>query len=317
MKTVKSKPVVVGVPKKSMVHYLKRDWRLYLMLVIPLTCVILFRYAAYPGLRMAFMNYRPALGYSGSEWVGFRTFQRVFRDRDFIRALRNSLTFNFLELLVTFPAPIILAIMLNELKFPKFKRVTQTILYLPHFLSWVIIASVAYSLFKPQTGLVNILMINAGWIEKGIPFLTEKWHWAGSYLAISVWQTMGWGTILYLAAISSINGELYEAATVDGANRMRKIWHITLPGIRATMVVLLILALGRLMGSNFEKLTALGNVQVREFQYQLAIYEFEKGLGASNFSRATAVSLFQSLIGLVLILTTDRVAKKLGENGLL
>lgn len=314
---IKKEKSIYSLPKKGILYSLRRDWRLYLLLLLPLACVILFKYAAYPGLRMAFMNYKPALGFQGSEWVGFEIFAKIFKENNFLKALRNSMVFNILDLILGFPAPIILAILLNELKFPKFKKYSQTILYLPHFLSWVIIAGVALTLFKPQTGLVNIILRNNGWIEQGIPFLTEKWHWAVSYLFIAVWQSMGWGTIIYLAAITSINSELYEAATVDGASRWRKIWHITLPGIRPTMVTLLILNLGRLMGSNFERLDAFGNVQVRDFQYQLAIYIYERGLTFGNFSHATAVGLFQSLTGLILILLADKVAKALGENGLI
>ena len=297
--------------------YIKNNWQLYFLLLLPVAFVIIFKYAAYPGLRIAFMNYKPAKGYAGSEWVGWGTFEKIFKDKDFIRSLKNSLAFNFLDLIVGFPVPIILALMLNELRFKKFKRVSQTILYLPHFLSWVIIASVALNLFKPETGLVNILLKKAGWIEKGIPFLTEKWHWAASYLVIGVWQNMGWGTIIYLAAITGIDAELYEAATIDGAGRWRKIWNVTLPCIRGTMVTLLIMNLGRVMGSNFERLDSFGNVQVKDFQYQLAIYIYEKGLAGSNFSRATAVGLFQSLVGLLLVLGSDFVSKKLGEDGLL
>lgn len=303
--------------KHNLMYYIKRDWQLYALLIIPLACVILFKYAAYPGLRMAFMNYKPALGYAGSQWVGFGTFVKIFKDAEFHRALKNSIVFNILDLFIGFPVPIILAIMLNELKFPNFKKTTQTILYLPHFLSWVIVASVALSIFKPETGLINIIMVKNGWIQDGIPFLTEKWHWAVSYLLIGVWQTMGWGTIIYLAAITGISSELYEAATVDGANRWKKIMHITLPGIRGTTITLLILNLGRVMGSNFERLNAFDNVQVRDFQYQLAVYIFEKGLGSGNFSRATAVGLFQSLIGLILVVLADRFAKMIGEDGLM
>ena len=297
--------------------YIKNNWQLYFLLLLPVAFVIIFKYAAYPGLRIAFMNYKPAKGYAGSEWVGWGTFEKIFKDKDFLRALKNSLAFNFLDLIVGFPVPIILALMLNELRFKRFKRVSQTILYLPHFLSWVIIASVALSLFKPESGLVNILLKNAGVIEEGIPFLTEKWHWAVSYLVIGIWQNMGWGTIIYLAAITGIDAELYEAATIDGASRWRKIWSITVPCIRGTMVTLLIMNLGRVMGSNFERLDSFGNVQVKEFQYQLAIYIYEKGLAGSNFSRATAVGLFQSLTGLLLVLGSDFVSKKLGEDGLL
>ena len=302
---------------KRRLRFFKRDWQLYLLLLLPIAFVILFKYAAYPGLRIAFMNFKPAKGFAGSEWVGLAIFQKIFRDADFLRALKNSLAFNFLDLAVGFPIPILLALMLNELRFTRFKRISQTVLYLPHFLSWVIVASVAYTLFRPETGLVNILLMNAGWIEKGIPFLTEKWHWAATYLLVAVWQGMGWGTIIYLAAITGINGELYEAATIDGANRMRKIWHVTLPGIRATTVTLLIMNLGRVMGSNFERLSAFGNVQVKDFQYQLAIYIYEKGLASGNFSNATAVGLFQALLGFLLVLAADRVAKSLGENGLI
>lgn len=303
--------------KRSLLYYLKRDWQLYLLILIPIAFVVIFKYAAYPGLRMAFMNYKPAKGYSGSEWVQFDIFKKIFTDADFLRALKNSMVFNLMDLVIGFPVPIILALMLNELRFHRFKRITQTILYLPHFLSWVIIASVAYTLFKPETGLVNIFLKNQGVIETGIPFLTEKWHWAVSYLLVAVWQGMGWGTIIYLAAITGISGELYEAATVDGANRWRKIWHITLPGIKGTTITLLIMNLGRIMGSNFERLDSFGNVQVRDFQYQLAIYIYQKGISSGNFSRATAVGLFQSLMGLILVLLADKFAKLLGEEGLI
>lgn len=295
----------------------KRDWQLYLLLLLPLAMVFIFSYAAYPGLRMAFMDYKPAKGYAGSEWVGLGTFQKIFEDPDFTRALRNSIVFNLLDLAMGFPMPIILALILNELRYARFKKVSQTILYLPHFLSWAIIGSVAYTLFKPSTGLVNTVLLNAGIVEQGIPFLSEKWHWAVTYLLIGVWQGMGWGTILYLAAITGINGELYEAAMIDGANRWKRMWHITIPGIKSTIVTLLIMNLGRVMGSNLERLSALDNTQVRDFQYQLAVYIYNKGISNNRFSMATAVGLFQSLVGLALVLLSDRVAKQLGEDGLL
>ncbi|ADL32984.1 sugar ABC transporter permease protein [Butyrivibrio proteoclasticus B316] len=310
----KNKGAVVTTSWKSA---LKRDWQLYLLLLIPLVLVIVFSYGAYPGLRMAFMDYKPAKGYAGSKWVGWATFQKVFKDADFSRALRNSIVFNLADLLVGFPMPIILALILNELRYKRFKKVSQTILYLPHFLSWAIIGSVALTMFKPSSGLVNVAMMQTGLIDQGIPFLNEKWHWAVTYLLIGVWQGMGWGTILYLAAITGISGELYEAAMIDGANRWQRMVHITLPGIRSTIVTLLIMNLGRVMGSNLERLTALGNTQVKEFQYQLAVYIYQKGISNNKFSMATAVGLFQSAIGVILVLLSDRIAKKLGEDGLL
>ena len=293
----------------------KRDWQLYLLLLIPLALVFLFSYAAYPGLRMVFMNYKPAKGYAGSEWVGLEIFRKIFKDADFIRALRNSLVFNFLDLIVGTPIPIFLALLLNELRYPKFKKVSQTILYLPHFLSWAIIGSVAYQLFKPSSGLINVLITNMG--GESVPFITEKWHWAVTYLLVGVWQTMGWGTIMYLAGITSISGELYEAAMIDGAGRWKRMWHITLPGIKPTIITLLIINLGRVMNSNYERLAVFGNSQVKDFQYQLAIYIYEKGLGNSQFSMATAVGVFQSVIGVILVLAADRFAKALGEDGLI
>ena len=314
---VQKPPIVMAAKSKNPMGFLKRDWQLYVMLILPVALVIVFNYAAYPGLRMAFMDYKPAKGYDGSAWVGMKTFQKIFKDADFSRALRNSIVFNLLDLLVGFPMPIILALMLNELRYQKFKKVSQTILYLPHFLSWAIIGSVALTMFKPSSGLVNIAFLKTGIIKEGIPFLNEKWHWAFTYLLIGVWQGMGWGTIMYLAAITGINGELYEAAMIDGANRWKRMWHITLPGIKSTIVTLLIMNLGRVMGSNLERLTAFDNSQVKDFQYQLAVYVYNKGLGNGKFSMATAVGLFQSLIGLILLLMSDYVAKRLGEDGLL
>lgn len=303
--------------KVTWANAFKRDWQLYLLVVVPIILVFLFNYAAYPGLRMVFMDYKPAKGYDGSKWVGWETFIKVFNNKTFLEALRNSIVFNLLDLVLGFPVPVILALILNELRFPRFKKVTQTILYLPHFLSWAIVGSVAYQIFKPSTGVVNIILMNAGIIDEGIPFLTEKWHWAVSYELIYVWQTMGWGTIIYLAAITGISGELYEAAMIDGAGRWKRMWHITLPGIKGTIVTLLIMNLGKVMNSNLERLQALGNSQVKDFQYQLAVYIYERGLNSGKFSEATAVGLFQSLVGLILVLLSDKVAKMLGEEGLL
>jgi len=295
---------------------LKRHAQLYSMLVIPLLFVVIFNYMVYPNLRIAFMNFRPAMGWN-SDWVGLRTFKNVLADRDFIRAFRNTLLFNIADIILQFPAPIILALMLNELRLKKFKRVSQTILYMPHFLSHVIVASVAYALFRPSTGLVNVALMNWGAIETGIPFLTEKWHWVFTYLSINIWQQIGWGTIIYLAAISGIDPALYEAATVDGAGRLRRLWHITLTGVKPTIVILFIMRLGMLLGSGFERLNAFGNVNVREFQYQLSIYIYEKGLMSGRFSMATAVGLIQTLVGLVMTVGADRFAKWLGEDGLI
>ena len=276
------------------------------------------------GILIAFKDYNmfqvpgdPFRSILESPWAGFKYFEQVFKKSEFQQAFANTLIISLYKIIFTFPLPIIFAVFLNEVRSTKFQKGLQLIVYLPHFLSWAIIGSVAMTMFRPNSGLVNILLTNLGVISEGIPFLNEKWHWAITYLLIGVWQTMGWGTILYLAAITGINGELYEAAMIDGANRWKRMWHITLPGIKSTVVTLLILNLGRVMGSNLERLTALENSQVKDFQYQLAVYIYNKGIGAGKFSAATAVGLFQSLIGLILVLLSDKFAKKLGEDGLL
>ncbi len=297
--------------------YMRRYWPLYAMLLLPTAFCLLFKYWPMTGLVMAFKNFKMMRGIWGSAWNGLDNFTYLFSRAESVTVILQTLKLNLLDLLFGFSMPIILSLLLNEVRSKAFKRITQTVIYLPHFLSWVIIASVALSLFKPETGLVNILLRNMGAIDKGIPFLTEKWHWAVTYLFIGIWQCMGWNTIIYLAAITSINGELYEAAMIDGAGRWKRMWHITLPGIRSTIVTLLIMSLGRVMGSNFERLKVFDNAMVRDFQYQLAIYIYNKGLQASKFSMATAVGLFQSAVGLLLVLITDRIAKSLGEEGLM
>jgi putative aldouronate transport system permease protein len=296
-------------------YFLKRDWQLYLLVAIPLAFVIVFKYFPMAGLVIAFKDYKIARGFWGSEWVGFQIFQDIFSKPEFGRAVRNTLLLNILDLIFSFTMPIVLALMLNEVKSVKFKRVNQTLLYLPHFLSWVIIGAIAYQLLSEGGGVVNNLIELMG--GNRIPFLQEDTNWLVSYLAIGVWQSMGWGTIIYLAAISGINPEMYEAATVDGAGRWRKVWNITLPSIRATIVTLLIMNLGKVMDGSFERIWSLQNKATTEFTTTIPVLVYRWGIESGNFSRATAVGLFQSVIGIILVITADRIAKKLGEDGIL
>ena len=290
----------------------------YHLMVFPgLFFLILFSYIPMVGLLMAFQDFVPAKGLFRSEFVGLKHFTYMFQLPDIGKIIRNTLVIALGKMMLGMVIAIAFAILLNEVRIKIMKKTVQTIVYLPHFLSWVIIGSVAYQIFRPSTGMINIVLQNMGLIKEGIPFLTEKWHWAVTYLLIGVWQGMGWGTIIYLAAMTSISGELYEAAMIDGAGRWKRMWHITLPGIKGTVVTLLIMNLGRIMGSNFERLDVFANTQVREFQYQLAIYIYEKGLGNAQFSMSTAVGLFQSLVGLLLVIAADRFAKLLGEDGLI
>lgn len=296
-------------------YSLRQDWQLYLILVIPLCFVILFKYAPLSGLVLAFKDYKIAKGFWGSEWVGFEIFQQIFSKPDFIYALRNTVLLNLLDLVFSFTMPIVLALLLNEIRNVRFKRVNQTLLYLPHFLSWIIIGAIAYQLLGQGSGVINNIIEGLGGTR--VPFLQEDTNWLLTYLAIGVWQSMGWGTILYLAAISGINPEMYEAAIVDGAGRWRKMWNITLPSIRFTIITLLIMNLGKLMEGSFERIFALQNKATTEFTTTIPVLVYRWGIESGNFSRATALGLFQAIIGLTLVLLADRIAKKLGEDGII
>jgi putative aldouronate transport system permease protein len=299
----------------GLARHLRSEWQLYALLVIPMVFLILFKYVPMFGLVGAFEDYKIARGFFGSDWVGLEQFVKLINHRDFLPALRNTLLLNFLDLLFGFPMPIILALLLNEIRSRWFKRVTQTLLYLPHFLSWVIIGALAYQLFGLNSGLINNLLESAGLSR--VPFLQENTHWLVTYVAVGVWQSMGWGIIVYLAAISGINPELYEAATVDGAGRLRQAFCVTIPGIRSTIVVLLILNLGRIMGGSFERIYAMQNVATTEYTMTIPVLIYRWGIQGTQFSRAIALGLFQSVVGLILVLITDRIAKRLGEGGML
>lgn len=306
---------IIKADNRGTIYYLRRDWQLYLLLLIPMSFVLVFKYAPMSGLVLAFKDYKIARGFWGSEWVGFQIFEEIFAKHDFLRAVRNTLLLNSLDLVFSFTMPIVLALLLSEIKSVRFKRFNQSLLYLPHFLSWPIIGAIAYQLLSEGNGMINNLIARMGGMR--IPFLQEDTHWLISYLAIGVWQSMGWGTIIYLASISSINPEMYEAAIVDGAGRLRKMWNVTLPSIRMTIVTLLILTLGRIMEGSFERVYALQNKATSEFTTTIPVLVYRWGIESGNFSRATAVGLFQAVIGLVLVLMADRIAKKLGEDGLI
>ncbi len=311
----KSKLRVGPALGRGAAFHVRRDWELYLLLLIPLSFVLVFKFAPMSGLVLAFKDYKIARGFWGSEWAGFEVFAEIFAKHDFGRAVRNTLLLNTLDLVFSFTIPVLLAILLNEIKNVKFKRINQTLLYLPHFLSWIIIGAIAYQLLSESNGVINNLIAMMGGTR--VPFLQQDTNWLISYLAIGIWQSMGWGTIIYLASMSGINPELYEAATVDGAGRWRKVWNVTLPSIRPTIVTLLIMNLGRVMEGSFERIFALQNKATTEFTTTIPVLVYRWGIESGNFSRATALGLFQSVIGLALVLLADRVAKKLGEDGLL
>ncbi len=296
--------------------WFRRDWRLYAMLVLPVLYYLIFCYKPMIGVIIAFQKYNMFKGMWGSKWVGLENFRFTMGMADFKYALRNTLWLNFLGLVAGFPVPIVLAIMLNEMQNVGLKKVSQTLLYLPHFLSWIIIGGMVLQIFSPKTGIINATLLKWGVIDKSIPFLSSGPHWQATYTLVGVWQGMGWGTILYLSAITGINPELFEAAKIDGANKMQQIWHVTLPGIRSTIVVLLILSVGQMMNISFDRPQILGNPQVRKYCDVLSTFVYRTGITNSKFERATAIGLFQSLVGLVLISGANIVSRQLGEDGI-
>jgi len=307
---------LAGESWKQKFKKIRYNYWLYIMIAFPMIFFVLFRYFPMVNIVMAFKNYNMFLGVWDSPWQEDLLFQfkRAFGDMQFLRALRNTITLNLLDLAVGFPAPIILAILLNEIAFRKFKRFSQTVLYMPHFLSWIIIAGMARQIFAPETGIINIFLRSIG--LQTIPFLTDGPHWVFTYVMMGMWQSAGFGTIIFLAAITGINPELYEAAEVDGAGRLRKIWNVTLPGIRPTIVILLILRMGQILAIGFDRPYSFGNVAVRTHADVISTFVYRVGIEGSQFAFATAVGLFQSVICVIFLLTANFIARRLGERGL-
>ncbi len=297
--------------------YIRRYWQLYLLLLLPMLYLLIFKYIPMIYIQIAFKKYSIVQ----SVWKmplaanhGFQYFIQAFADRDFRNALRNTVVLNLLDLVIGFPIPIIFAIVLNELPFQRFKKFTQTVAYMPHFLSWVIIYGLALQLFAPSTGLINVILNNMG--RESVPFLNDSAHWVATYIFLGVWQSFGWNSIVYLAAIAGINRDLYEAAAVDGAGRFQRIWHITLPGIKPTIVILLIMAIGNIVGSNFDRPYALQNNLVMDWANVIATYVYRRGIKGLQFSLTTAVGFFQSVVGVFFLLGANWLSRKLGERGL-
>jgi len=303
--------------KPTSASYFKRSWILYLMLLLPMAFFIIFRYVPMTNIVIAFKDYSIFRGVWSREsaWVGLQWFERAFHSAGFWNAMRNTLLLNFLDLVIGFPAPIILALILNELVFTKYKKVTQTIIYLPHFLSWIIVSSIASRLLAPSTGVINVFLVENFHI-KPINFLMDKGKWIGTYILFGVWKEMGWGTIIYLAAITGINPELYEAAEVDGAGRWRKLWNVTLPGIRSTIVVLLIMNIGRILGSEFDRPYTMANSVVRDVADVIATLVYRLGIQSFQFSLTAAIGVFQSVICVIFLVGANMMAQKFGERGI-
>ena len=314
-----SRSASISKPQSNMQRKLKmakNNYILYIMIALPMVYFIIFKYIPMTNIVVAFKDYNMFKPVWESPWAEdtFKYFKMAFKSQDFIRGLRNTIVLNFLDLAVGFPAPIIMAILINEIPHRRFKKISQTIVYMPHFLSWIIISGIAMQIFAPENGVVNILLSRAG--LSTIPFLNNPVMWIATYIALGIWQSAGYNAIVYLAAITGINMELYEAAEVDGAGRLRKIWNVTLPGIRSTIVVMLILNLGRILSIGFDRPYAMGNFSVRQVSDVISTYVYRVGIESQQYSLATAVGLFQSVVCVIFLVIANKIASRLGEQGI-
>lgn len=293
-------------------QWIRNRW-LYVMLLPGVVYFLVFKYLPMWGVLIAFQDYQPFLGFGGSQWVGLKHFRMFFGDAIFWKLFANTFILAFYNIVFFFPMPILIALLLNEVRVELFKKAVQTFIYIPHFVSWVVVVGIVYMFFTTEGGLVNELLAWLG-LEK-IQFLaSEEWFRTMIILEV-IWKETGWGTIIFLAALAGIDPTYYEAAKMDGAGRMRQLWHITLPSIRSTIVILLILRLGSFLDLGFEQIFLMLNAMNREVGEVFDTYVYTSGIQQGRFSYSTAVGLFKSVIGLVLVMSANALAKKFGEEG--
>jgi putative aldouronate transport system permease protein len=310
--------------KGAFLNRLKQQWMLQVFALMGMLFLLIFSYIPMTGIVLAFNNYKPKLGLAGfftSPWVGLKWFRELFTDPMFWPIFRNTIVISLLKLAFSFPLPILFALALNEMKHQGIKRVVQTVSYLPHFLSWVIVHGILVSFLNSNNGVINQLLLSLGLIESSLPFLSSPQFFWGVATVSDIWKEMGWWAIIFLAAIAGVDVSMYEAAIVDGASRMQRMFYITLPSIRPTIVVVLILSLGNLLGgglggSNFEQSYLLGNASNNSTSQVLQTYTLEIGLVNGRFSFAAAVGLVQSLISVMLVTISNFVAVKTSGSGL-
>ncbi|MEB5480535.1 sugar ABC transporter permease [Shouchella clausii] len=290
---------------------------LYAMSLPFVAWVFVFHYLPLFGWTMAFQDYRPGLAFFEQNWVGLKHFIELFQDERFYLVLRNTLVMSILGLLVGFTFPILFAVLLNEARAKLFKKTVQTVSYLPHFVSWVVVAGIVTKMLSVDGGIVNEILVATGAADKPIQFMTKgEWFWIIVTLA-DLWKEMGWNSIIFLAAMAGVDPQLYEAAKVDGASRWRQIWHITLPGIRPTILVVLILSIGSLMTIGFEKQFLLGNPTVVNYSEVLDLYALNYGINLSRFSYGTAIGIFNSLVAIILLFIANGIFKRYANQSVM
>ncbi|MFC6457459.1 ABC transporter permease [Paenibacillus vulneris] len=291
----------------------KHHFWLYLMLLPGVLYFIIFKYLPMWGVIIAFKNYQPFLGLWNSPWVGINNFTRLFSDPTFWILFKNTFILALYNLLFFFPLPILIAILLNELSKEVFKRTIQTMIYIPHFVSWVVVVGIVYMLFTTEGGIVNEWIYSLG--GEKINFLLSAEWFRTMVTSEVIWKETGWGTIIFTAALAGIDPQVYEAARIDGAGRWKQIWHVTLPSIRSTIIILLILRLGSFLDTGFEQIFLMLNPLNREVGEVFDTYVYTLGLSQGQFSYSTAVGLFKSVVSLILVIGANYMAKKIGEEG--
>lgn len=309
-----SKSVTRKKPNRTLVKMWNYKW-IYLMLLPVMAYYIIFKYIPMYGVTIAFKDYNVFKGVLDSPWCGLEVFEKILKNKNFWEAIKNTLLLNVLTLLVSFPLTIIVSLMLNEVMSSKFKKITQSVLYLPHFISWVVVAGIATNLFSMQGGTVNHILNTLG--IDSVPFLSNNAWWVFTYVICNVWKEIGWGTIIYLAALTGVDESLYEAAYLDGATKFQRLIYITLPSIKSVIVTMLILQISKMMAIGLDAPLLLGNKKVMGVSEVISTYTYRLGIERAKYSDSTAIGLFQSVINIIILFAADKFAKAIGEDGII
>lgn len=306
MASLKNTPA--QIKRKSVLERMGECWQLYLMLLIPVVLIIIYKYIPMYGIQIAFRDYKSVRGMLGSEWVGFKWFQRFFSSPNCIRMIKNTVLLSFYSLLWSFPIPIILSLAINQLRFNKFKRTVQTILYAPHFISIMVVCGMLRIFLSPSGGLINLI---AG---TGIDFLSEAGAFRTIYIASGIWQDAGWGIIVYMATLANIDTSHYEAAKIDGASMFQRIMYIDFPELIPQIVLMLILSAGNLMNVGFEKVFLLQTDLNKATSDVIAVYVYQQGIEHAKYSYSTAVGLFNTVVNVILLIVVNKITSKISED---
>lgn len=306
-------------PKANKAEFKKKvkNQKTLLLLSIPFVLyAIVFAYLPLVGWLMAFQKYKPKDGLLHSQFIGMDQFNKLFKDDRFIRVIRNTLAMGVLNLVLGTLMAIVFAILLSEFRYKLGKKFVQTVSYIPHFLSWIIVTNIVYDVLSMENGMLNDMLMGLGFLESPVQWLAQKPYFWWIVALANLWKETGWNSIIYLAAITSINPDLYEAASIDGAGRLRKIWHITLTGLRPTILILLIMNIGNVLNAGFEIQYLLGNDIVKPVSETIDIYVLKYGISQANYSLGTAAGMFKSLVSIILIVIANTAAKAMGEEHL-